>query len=101
MYFQLAQLECGGISKSNDVPMLKQKNEKLKIELDCWKKKLVDVGVSHGIRNFSTTSILSEANNGNQLAEKPAKTEVQIKSKEAKKVQPKKNAGNAIFTVMG
>ena len=74
------------MSKKNDITTLKHQNEKLKLELDGWKKKLVDVGVSHGVRNLSTTAAVSK------LTVVP----IQVpdnKTKETKKAQPKKTAG--------
>jgi len=83
----LAQLELdGNVSKTNDITTLKHQNEKLKLELDGWKKKLVDVGVSHGVRNLSTTAAVT----------KPTVVPIQVpdnKTKEPKKAQPKKTAG--------
>ena len=95
---QLAQLELSGdVSKSNNVPLLKQQNAALKTDLESWKKKLVDVGVGHGIRNFSTTaSISSEANNQPAGKSDVKETEVKVKNKEAKKVQPKKGKFSSI-----
>ena len=98
---QLAQLELSGdVSKSNNVLLLKQQNAALKTELESWKKKLVDVGVSHGIRNFSTTASISseasEANNQPAGKSDVKETEVKVKNKEAKKVQPKKGKFSSI-----
>lgn len=79
------------MSKPTDITSLKQQNDKLKIELDGWKKKLVDVGISHGIRALSATAASTAVNK--QTAADVTFDEVQDKKKEVKKAQPKKNAG--------
>ncbi|XP_057371933.1 aminoacyl tRNA synthase complex-interacting multifunctional protein 1-like [Daphnia carinata] len=35
---------------------LKQENENLKKEVEIWKQKLIQAGISHGVRNFSTSA---------------------------------------------
>lgn len=50
------------LEKANNVPApnqlaaLKLENEKLKKEVELWKQKLVQAGLSHGVRTFSTSA---------------------------------------------
>lgn len=76
---------------------LKLENEKLKQEVEVWKKKLVQVGVSHGVKHFST-SAPAQSDVPSKPAETTAAAPAQEKkeNKKAQEKKPKKEAGESI-----
>ncbi len=88
---QLAQLEkTSSVAGPNQLLALKQENEKLKKEVEIWKQKLVQAGLSHGVRAFSTSAPSQPPMTVSQPEKQPEKEAVPP-GKEAKKAkEPKK-----------
>lgn len=82
----------------NQLSALKLENEKLKQEIDIWKKKLVQVGVSSGAKQFST-SAAANCETPSAPATKVAPvaaaetTDKKAETKKAQEKKPKKDAG--------
>lgn len=77
----------------NQLAVLKQENEKLKHEVEMWKQKLVQAGLSHGVRSFST-SAPSQPPAVNEHPEKlPEKDVPPVKEVKKAKESKKKEAG--------
>lgn len=100
-FIKIADLEIGKnkvSSSGNHLARLKQENEALKNEVELWKQKLVQVGVSHGVRQFSTsTSVKAEVPKVEEkLSDAPAVSvePAPKKEKAAKDEKKKKETGN-------
>lgn len=89
------------MSSGNQLTHLKKENEALKDEVELWKQKLVQVGLSRGVSQFSTP--MSTSAKIPKVAEKvssPVKnTESSTKkdSKVAKEEKKKKETSNDSF----
>jgi hypothetical protein len=91
----------------NQLATLKLENEKLKQEVEVWKQKLVQAGLSHGVRCFSTSAtcqplVAEKVEKPTEKAEKPAEKAVVSSHPDSKKAKEtkKKDSGKSIFLVM-
>ncbi len=94
-------------SSANQLATLKLENEKLKQEVEVWKQKLVQAGLSHGVRCFSTSAtcqppVAENVEKPTVKAEKPAEKVVVSSNSDGKKAKEtkKKDSGKSIFLVM-
>lgn len=85
----MAQLEkAPSVSAPNQLALLKKENEKLKQEVEVWKQRLVQAGLSQGVRQFSTS--VPPASVPEVKEEKVTKAEVTSQEpKKAKEAKPK------------
>ena len=90
----MTQLEkTSNATAQNQLLALKQENEKLKQEVDLWKQKLIQAGLSHGVTRTFSTSAPSQPPEAEKQTEKQPETNKEVKkAKEPKK----KEAGNSI-----
>lgn len=70
---------------------LKQENENLRKEVEIWKQKLVQAGISQGVRNFSSSAASPPI--VQSMAEKPKETVVAAPEAKKTKEVKKKDAG--------
>lgn len=77
----------------NKLATLKLENEKLKKEVEIWKHKLVQAGLSHGVRTFSTSASCPPP--VENKPEKPTEKAVASSQSEGKKAKDtkKKDSG--------
>lgn len=84
---------------ASQVSALKQENEKLKVEVEQWKKKLFDVGAARGIREFSTSAKaqceapVKKQPTENKAALNPAEVSDKKETKKVQEKKPKKDTG--------
>ncbi|XP_046461146.1 aminoacyl tRNA synthase complex-interacting multifunctional protein 1-like isoform X2 [Daphnia pulex] len=79
----------------NQLATLKLENEKLKQEVEVWKQKLVQAGLSHGVRCFSTSAtcqplVAEKVEKPTEKAEKPAEKAVVSSHPDSKKAKETK-----------
>lgn len=94
-HHKLSQLEKTNNSTTpKQLTALKLENEKLKKEVEVWKQKLIQAGLSHGVRNFSTSAAVHSGVLVQETTEKPLEKPVPAPAKETKKIkEPKKKDG--------
>ena len=84
----------------NKLATLKLENEKLKKEVEVWKHKLVQAGLSHGVRTFSTSaSCPPPVENKPEKPTEKAVTSSQPEGKKAKDTK-KKDSGKLFLLLI-
>ena len=82
------------MNNPNQIAALRQENEKLKQEVEVWKKKLIQTGLSHGVRPFSTSAPCqppAEVKQTTTIEKEVPKAKEEKKVKEPKKKEPGKH----------